>query len=234
MSEHISQQYDEELNDLKNRVMAMGGLVENHIENATIAIIEGQEELASRIVDADFKVNSLEVSIDEQANQIIAKRQPTASDLRFVMMIVKTITDLERIGDEAEKIARMAQGLAELGEGAILNFIEIRHLADHVRKMLHDSLDAFARTNVEAAINAAAQDERVDTEYESVVRQLITKMMEDPRCIKRGIHVLWAVRALERIGDHAKNICEYVIYMVKGKDVRHVTIEQVKEDLLGQ
>jgi len=232
MNEHISQQYDDELNALKNRVMAMGGLVENHIEKATIAIIEGEEDLAARIVDADFKVNSLEVSIDEQANQIIAKRQPTASDLRFVMMIVKTITDLERIGDEAEKIARMAQGLAELGEGAILNFIEIRHLADHVRKMLHDSLDAFARTDVEAAINAASQDERVDTEYESVVRQLITKMMEDPRCIKRAIHVLWAVRALERIGDHAKNICEYVIYMVKGKDVRHVTIEQVKEDLL--
>mgnify|MGYP002713102627 CR=1 FL=1 len=231
MTEHISQQFNAELESVRNQVMTMGGLVENHVQNAVTAMVEGDEALAERIVDDDFKVNALEVSVDEQCTQIIARRQPTASDLRLVMMIVKTITDLERIGDEAEKVARMAKELVGM-ENVSSHYQEIRHLGEHVRKMLRNSLDAFARMDVQAAIDTAAEDQKVDSEYEAIVRQLITKMMEDPRCIKRSLNVLWAARALERIGDHCKNICEYVIYLVKGKDVRHVTLDQMKKEIL--
>jgi len=231
MSAHISQQFNAELDNVRNQVMTMGGLVENHVQSACTALVEGDMVLAERVVDDDFKVNALEVEIDDQCTQIIARRQPTAGDLRLVMMIVKTITDLERIGDEAEKVAKMAKELADIKDSTS-QYIEIRHLGEHVRKMLHDALDAFARTDVEAAIHAAAEDEQVDQEYEAITRQLITQMMEDPKKIQRSLNVLWAARALERIGDHAKNICEYVIYLVKGKDVRHVTLEQMKKEIL--
>lgn len=231
MSAHISQQFNTELDTVKNQVMTMGGLVENHVLNACTALVEGDVALAEQIVDDDFKVNALEVNIDEKCTQIIARRQPTAGDLRLVLMIIKTITDLERIGDEAEKVAKMAKELAEYGASK-KSYKEIRHLGEHVRKMLHDALDAFARTDCEAAYRTAAEDNKVDQEYEAIMRQLITKMMEDPRDIQRSLNVLWAARALERIGDHAKNICEYVIYLVKGKDVRHVTLDQVKKEIL--
>jgi phosphate transport system protein len=231
MAEHISQQFNAELENVRNQVMTMGGLVENHVQSAVTALVEGDEALAERIVDDDFKVNALEVSVDEQCTHIIARRQPTAGDLRLVMMIVKTITDLERIGDEAEKVARMAKELAAMSDESS-RYQEIRHLGEHVRKMLRNSLDAFARMDVEAAIQTAAEDQKVDSEYEAIMRQLITRMMEDPRSIKRSLNVLWAARALERIGDHCKNICEYVIYLVKGKDVRHVTLDQMKKEIM--
>jgi phosphate transport system protein len=231
MSAHISQQFNTELDTVRNQVMTMGGLVENHVLSACTALVEGNVAMAERVVDEDFKVNALEVAIDEQCTNIIARRQPTAGDLRLVMMVVKTITDLERIGDEAEKVAKMALELTT-DEDVSEQYVEIRHLGDHVSKMLHDALDAFARTDVEAAIKAAAEDEKIDQEYEAITRQLITRMMENPRTIQRGLNVLWAARALERIGDHAKNISEYVIYLVKGKDVRHVTLEQMKKEVL--
>ncbi|HEY9053048.1 MAG TPA: phosphate signaling complex protein PhoU [Gammaproteobacteria bacterium] len=231
MATHISQQFNAELENVLNQVLTMGGVVENHVQSACTAMLEGDVALADRVVEEDFRVNALEVSIDEQCTNIIARRQPTASDLRLIMMIVKTITDLERIGDEAEKVARMAKALASL-DSTKEQYYEIKHIGEHVRKMLHDALDAFARMDVEAAITTAAEDEKIDKEYESIMRQLITRMMEDPRSIQRSMNVIWAARALERIGDHSKNICEYVIYLVKGKDVRHVTLEQMKKEIL--
>ncbi|TNF36448.1 MAG: phosphate signaling complex protein PhoU [Gammaproteobacteria bacterium] len=231
MATHISQQFNVELENVLNQVMTMGGVVENHVQSACTALVEGDVALADRVVEEDFKVNALEVSIDEQCTNIIARRQPAASDLRLIMMVVKTITDLERIGDEAEKVARMAKALASLDSGKE-QYYEIRHIGEHVRKMLHDALDAFTRMDVEAAITTRAEDEKIDREYESIMRQLITRMMEDPRSIQRSMNVIWAARALERIGDHSKNICEYVIYLVKGRDVRHVTLEQMRKEFL--
>jgi len=230
MNDHISQQFNTELEQVKNQVMIMGGLVEKHVQNACIALEEANTALAEEVIEEDYKVNSLEVSIDEQCTQIIARRQPTAGDLRLVMMIVKTITDLERVGDEACKVARMALELAEQG-GAKKQSFEIRHIGDHVTKMLRSSLDAFARMDTEEAFRTAAEDRIVDKEYEGVMRQLITHMMEDPRSIQRSMSVIWAARALERIGDHSKNICEYVIYLVKGRDVRHVSLEEMKQEV---
>lgn len=228
---HISHKFDEELEDVKNKVLTMGGLVETNVQNACQALVDGNVELGERVVQEDYKVNALEVSIDEQCMQIIARRQPTASDLRLVMMIVKTITDIERIGDEAEKIARMAIELADM-ERPKNQYMEIQHLGNQVRKMLHDALDAFARTDVKAALEVAAEDAKIDAEYESAMRQMITLMMEDTRNVRRVLNTIWSARSLERIGDHAKNICEYVIYMVKGRDVRHITIEQMQKEAL--
>ena len=230
---HISRQYNSELEDIRTRVLQMGGLVEEQIGRAIIALVEGDTVLAESVVTDDYKVNRMEVNLDEECSQIIARRQPAAGDLRLVVAVIKTITDLERIGDEAEKIARMASRLAT-EERPKNNYMEIQALGDHVRMMVHDALDAFARLDIEAAIRIAREDERVDSEYEGVMRQMITFMMEDPRTISRTLNVIWAARALERIGDHACNICEYIIYLVKGKDVRHTSLEQIEKEILGR
>ena len=211
----------------------MGGLVEQQITQAIIALVGGDMKLAETVATDDYRVNQLEVSIDEECSQIIARRQPAASDLRLVVAVIKTITDMERIGDEAEKIARMAMRLAA-EERPKNNYMEIQALGNHVRQMVHDTLDAFARLDIEAAIRIAREDEQVDREYEGVMRQMITYMMEDPRTISRTLNVVWAARALERIGDHACNICEYIIYLVKGKDVRHTSLEQIEQEILGK
>ena len=230
---HISRQFNAELEDIRTRVLQMGGLVERQIGQAITALVNADTTLAEAVVTDDYKVNRMEVAIDEECSQIIARRQPAASDLRLVVAVIKTITDMERIGDEAEKIARMAVRLAA-EERPKNNYMEIQALGNHVRQMVHDALDAFARLDVEAAIRVAREDEQVDREYDGIMRQMITYMMEDPRSISRTLNVVWAARALERIGDHACNICEYIIYLVKGKDVRHTSLEQIEKEILGK
>ena len=230
---HISRQFNAELEDIRTRVLQMGGLVERQIGQAISALVSADTTLAEAVVTDDYKVNQMEVAIDEECSQIIARRQPAASDLRLVVAVIKTITDMERIGDEAEKIARMAVRLAA-EERPKNNYMEIQALGNHVRQMVHDALDAFARLDVEAAIRVAREDEQVDREYDGIMRQMVTYMMEDPRSISRTLNVVWAARALERIGDHACNICEYIIYLVKGKDVRHTSIEQIEKEILGK
>jgi len=227
---HISQQFNSELEEIRSHVLAMGGLVEEQIRNATLALVDGDVPLAENVINRDVEVNKAEVNIDEECTHIIARRQPAATDLRLVIAVIKTITDLERIGDQAERVARMGARLAEVDRPKN-NYKELKNMGEHVAKMVHDALDAFARSDVEAAINVSKEDEQVDQEYDGLMRQCLTFMMEDPRKISQMLDIMWAARAIERIGDHAKNICEYVIYLVKGKDVRHITIEQMESEL---
>jgi len=232
-SHHISHKFDQEMEDLRNKVLKMGGLVEQQISGAIDALQSADAIGAEEIILRDHKVNALEVRIDEACAQILARRQPAASDLRMVVAVIKTITDLERIGDEAEKIAKMALSIAEEDRGFNSRYAGIRHLGDHVQQMVHDVLDAYARQDVDAAVKVVRDDEQADEEYQNLIRLLITFMMEDPRRISEALDVMWAARALERIGDHAKNIGEYVIYLVKGKDIRHLDLDEVEKDILS-
>jgi phosphate transport system protein len=231
--EHISKQYENELFDIRSRVLSLGGLVEDQIESAVKSLLEGDVELAQRVITDDYKVNSLEVSIDEECTQILALRQPTARDLRLVVAVIKTITDLERIGDEAKRIARQAIELvAHYPKKNQLT--ELEQLARSARALMREALDAFARMDVDSALRVAQQDKHVDSVYEGIMRQQITYMMEDPRAIPVSLAIMWSSRSLERIGDRACNICEYVIYYAKGKNVRHISIDQIQQDLLGR
>lgn len=226
-SHHISQQFNDELEDVKSRLLEMGGQAERQLDDAIRALIDADSELAVQVCQKDKLVNRMEVDIDEECTRILARRQPAASDLRLVMAISKAITDLERIGDESKRIAKLAIQLSESGE-APRGYVEVRHISEKVRQMVHQALDAFARFNVEVALEVARADKDVDVEYATAMRELITYMMEDPRSISRVIHVIWALRSLERVGDHARNIAEQVIYLVKGTDVRHVSYEQME------
>ena len=231
-TEHISKQFDAELEAVRARVLQMGGLVESKIRLAVEALVSGDVALMNRVIADDHRVNAMEVDIDESCNQIIARRQPAAGDLRMVMTVIKTITDLERIGDEAEKIARMGKLLSQRERLILPRYNEIKHAAELALDMLRKSLDAFARLDLATAAQVVRQDELVDEEFRTIMRYLITFMMEDPRTISTALEILFVAKAIERIGDHAKNMSEYVVYMVKGRDVRHVTVEEIEREVL--
>jgi phosphate transport system protein len=229
-SEHTFKQYDAELEAVRAKVLEMGGLVEQQIVSALEALTTANPTLAESVMKNDHRVNALEVQVDEDCSHIIARRQPAAGDLRMIMMIVKTITDLERIGDEATKIARVTQKIYESDRMFKPRFTEIKSMVGLVREMLRTALDAFARLDVSKTVEVARQDEQVDEQFRVAMRQLITFMLEDPRTISMSLEVLFVAKAIERIGDHSKNIAEYVVYMVKGKDVRHITVEEMERE----
>ncbi|MEA5444366.1 phosphate signaling complex protein PhoU [Gammaproteobacteria bacterium AB-CW1] len=232
LDQHISRQFNRELEDVRNRVLAMGGLVENQIAGAIRSLIESDASVAQAVIDGDGQVNAMEKEIDEECNLILARRQPAASDLRLVIVILKTITDLERMGDEAERIARLASRLAE-GDQPAHRYRELGRLGGYVQSMLRDALDGFARLSPKVAVDLARADETVDAEYEVIMRQNITYMMEDPRNVRRTLDMSFVARSLERIGDHAKNIGEYIIYLVEGKDLRHAPVEEMEREIGG-
>jgi phosphate transport system protein len=230
LSHHTSRRFNEDLERVRSKVLAMGGFVEEQLRRGLTALVDGDSNLGQLVATDDYKVNGMEVSIDEECSRILATRSPTAGDLRMVVATIKTITDLERIGDECEKIGLIAARLATVERPAD-RYREVRHLGRTVQGIVHDALDAFARMDSGLALQTARQDRVVDEEYEAIQRQSITFMMEDPRQIRRALDIMWVVRALERIGDHSKNICEYVIYMVLGKDVRHTSLEAVEREI---
>ncbi|MBS1219722.1 MAG: transcriptional regulator PhoU [Proteobacteria bacterium] len=234
MPDHTLKKFDAELEEIRAKVLQMGGLVEEQITRALEALTTGNVALAHEVMNDDYKVNALEVSIDEECSTVIALRQPTAKDLRMVMTVVKTITDLERIGDEAAKIARMTHAIFKSGgRPTVPRVTDIEHVAEIALGMLRNALDAFARLDLAVAAKVVRQDEQVDKAFVSIFRQLITFMMEDPRTISPAIDILFIAKAIERIGDHAKNMSEYVVYLVKGKDVRHTSIENLEREALG-
>jgi phosphate transport system protein len=228
--QHISKRFNEELETLRSEVLRMGGMVEQHLETAIEAITAGDSEMGLSVAEKDHKINAMEVAIDEECGRILATRGPAAADLRLIVAIIKTITDLERIGDEAQRIGYFASRLAT-ESGPHDHYSELKALGEHVQTMLHDALDAFSRLDAKDALNIVEEDKFVDEEYDMITRQCITMMMEDSRTIRRFMDVSWAARALERIGDHAQNIAEYVIYMVHGRDIRHLGLEEVKKEL---
>ncbi len=220
-NEHSSRQYEQDLEAIRSRVLQMGGLVEKQFFDAMLCFRLLDSKEADRIIADDVEVNQMEVAMDDACSHLIVKRQPAANDLRTVMATIKVITDLERIGDEATKIARAARTMHQRGMAPVAHEDVVRVMADHAGKLLHDALDAFARLDEKQATRLIIEDEKVDNEFRLVMRNMITFMMEDPRTISSSLDILWVAKAIERIGDHAKNIAEYVVYIVEGKDIRH-------------
>lgn len=231
---HYSHRYDSELEEVVNRVLAMGGLVETQLTNALQAFIEGDSKVAQEVVENDTRVNTFEVTIDERCVEILARRQPAALDLRLIVAIVKTITDLERIGDLATAIARMAMRQSEGERPRKQLFRDIETMGNRVIAILRDALDVFARMDAAGAVNVVRQDFAIDSDHEAIMRQNVTFMMEDPRNISRMLDINYAARALERVGDHARNMCEYTIYLVKGRDVRHIDLSEMERIAKGE
>ena len=229
INKHISGRFNQELENVRNHVLSMGGLVEQQLNSALDAVSRNDAELTQKVRQNDYKVNAMEVSIDEECTRIIARRQPAASDLRLVIAIAKTIADLERIGDEAERIAKVALDSFTKDQQDLL--VNIENMGRQVLKMLHDVLDAFARMDVQRAFQVHKEDAKVDREYEAITRQIMTYMMEDPRSIPKIMDLVWSVRSLERIGDRCQNIAEYIIYFVNGKDIRHTSQEDIEKSL---
>lgn len=232
LNKHISGQFNAELENVRTQVMTMGGLVEQQLHDAIKAMHTQDAALAQQVIDGDARVNQMEVAIDEACTRIIAKRQPTASDLRLVMAIIKTITELERIGDTADKICRIALEKFSHQHQSLL--VSLESLGNHTISMLHDVLDAFARMDLDEAIRVYREDKKVDKEYEGIVRQLMTYMMEDSRTIPSVLTALFCARGIERIGDRCQNICEYIFYFVKGQDFRHVGGDALEKMLLAK
>ncbi len=228
--QHISERFNSELEGIKNRLLEMGGKVEQQVGAAVDALVNGDTGAAATIIDRDHEVNQMEMMIDDECATILARRQPAASDLRLVITAIKLNKDIERIGDEAAKIARQAVKLAEEGMSPS-NYIEVRHIGANVVSMLRNALDAFARLDVDMAVEVVKYDGSVDKEYGSAMRSLVTFMMEDPRDIGAILNEMWALRSLERIGDHASNIAEHVVYLVRGLDVRHQSLESFVEQV---
>ncbi|MDR5899416.1 phosphate signaling complex protein PhoU [Halomonas vilamensis] len=229
-SQHISRQFNQELEELKTHLMAMGGLVEKQVSDAVTSLLEGDTKLAIKVRDSDREVNDLQLQIDDECTRVLARRQPAASDLRLVVAVIRASSDLERIGDEASKIARNAITLSESG-AAVRGLVEVRHISEHVRKMLRDALTSFARFDTDLALEVVREDELVDDEYGSAMRSLITFMAEDARSISAVLSVMWVLRALERVGDHADNLAEHVVYLVKGLDIRHSNPETLEQQM---
>ncbi|XTZ38485.1 phosphate signaling complex protein PhoU [Salmonella enterica] len=232
LNKHISGQFNAELESIRTQVMSMGGMVEQQLSDAITAMHNQDSELAKRVVEGDKQVNMMEVAIDEACVRIIAKRQPTASDLRLVMAIIKTIAELERIGDVADKICRTA--LEKFSQQHQPLLVSLESLGRHTVQMLHDVLDAFARMDLDEAVRIYREDKKVDQEYEGIVRQLMTYMMEDPRTIPSVLTALFCARSIERIGDRCQNICEYIFYFLKGQDFRHVGGDELDKLLAGK
>ncbi|MBB3103398.1 phosphate signaling complex protein PhoU [Azomonas macrocytogenes] len=231
-TQHISQQFNTELEEVRSHLLAMGGLVEKQVNDAVNALIQADSGLAEQVRDIDDQINLMERNIDEECVRILARRQPAASDLRLIISISKSVIDLERIGDEATKIAKRAILLSEEGE-APRGYVEVRHIGEQVRKMVQEALDSFARFDAELALSVVQYDKNVDREYKTALRELATYMMEDPRSISRVLNVIWALRSLERIGDHARNIAQLVIYLIRGTDVRHMKMEEKRKEVEG-
>lgn len=227
---HISGQYNAELEEVRTHFLAMGGLVEKQVSDSISALLDADSALASSVQENDRRINQMESGIDEEIIRILARRQPAASDLRMIIAIGKSITDLERMGDEAAKIARAALSLCEEGESP-RGYLECRHIGNQVRLMIHEALDAFAHFDANQAFKVMQADAEIDIEYKTATRALVTYMMEDPRAISRVLNVMGVLRSLERIGDHARNISEQLIFLVKGADVRHSSYEQVQRKL---
>ncbi len=225
---HLSTQFDSELAAVSTRVMELGGLVASQIRQAIYALMQYSAEAADQVIETEARVNAMEVDIDRDLSSIIARRQPTARDLRLLIAISKTTANLERVGDEAEKIARMVRSIIASGSPRSLPSLELRVAAELAGALLNKALDAFARLDTTAALSILKEDDLIDQEFNGFVRKLITYMMEDPRMISPSLDLLFLAKAIERIGDHAKNIAEFIIYVVKGEDVRHTPMEQIE------
>jgi phosphate transport system protein len=228
---HLSSQFDSELNTVSSRVMELGGMVEAQINQAVYALQQFDPETADRVMETEHRVNAMEIEIDRELSSIIARRQPTARDLRLLIAISKTTANLERVGDEANKIARMVKSIIESGSARALPSTELRIAADLASGLLRKALDAFARLDTAAALSILKDDDLIDKEFDGFVRKLVTYMMEDPRTISASLDLLFLAKAIERIGDHAKNIAEFIIYIVKGADVRHTSMQEIESAL---
>jgi phosphate transport system protein len=233
MSEkHLSSQFDSELNNVSARVMELGGLVESQISQAVYALSQFSVEAADQVEAIEHRVNAMEVEIDYELSSIIARRQPTARDLRLLIAFSKATANLERMGDEANKMARMVKSIIESGAARSLPSSDLRVAADLASGLLRKALDAFARLDTKAAVAILKEDDLIDKEFDGFVRKLITYMMEDPRTISASLDLLFLAKAIERIGDHSKNVAELIIYLVKGKDVRHITLDEIESTVL--